>query len=153
MPIPSHTTELNHHLQTHLVHKFLAIRILNQFYSTHCSYRSIVISSQNGHLILPQTSCLISEQHPRPYTTLINSYLRFQRKFSFMKQVPALSKVWTCNSRSCCHRCFTSTTGIQSVPQVQKLFTNFTWSYDDNSLAGSTVFYCLNTYFTNKTFC
>ena len=52
----------------------------------------------------------------RSHTALL--ILRNSDKFFLL--FPTFSKFYQSNSRSCCHRCFTSTTGVQSVPQITK---------------------------------
>ena len=46
-----------------------------------------------------------------------------------MEQLSTFSKFYPSYSCSCCYRCFTSTTGVQPVPQMtKKLLTKLTWS-------------------------
>ena len=95
---------------------------INRRNTTHCSYHCFFSSFQHCHLILPQTPCLAPIQHCQSYTTLVYPYFYLERKLFFIKQLLIFSKFYPSNSLSCCHRCFSSTTGIQPVLQVTKTF-------------------------------
>ena len=105
----------------------------------HWSYYCFFTSPQNFNLILSQTPCLAPILQCLSNTTLIYPSCGLWRKFSSTKQLPTFSIIYPPNSRFCCHLCFTSTSGIQPVFQITKLFTNSTSSKNDISLLGSTI--------------
>ena len=93
--------------QTHKIYSSWLLLFVNQFISRHCSYYCY-FSSQNCHLILPQTPHLATAQHCRPYSTLIYLSFQFQPKRSFIKQFLTLPQFYPSDPCSCFHfhRCF-----------------------------------------------
>ena len=151
MSTPSHPIRIGqsvpNFLQTHHISSRLLLFCINltshiALIITFAFLLEIAISFSLGHKV--------SLQNHRLYSTLINPFFHFPRNLSSIQQLATFCRFYPFISCSCCHRCFSSSAAIQSVPQATTL-ANSTRSKNGNYSSGATIPFNASTHASQTT--